>query len=465
MKIFLIGIGGIAMGNLAYMLRKNGHEVSGSDTGIYPPMSDKLKEWNIPYFEGFKAENVQGQDLIIVGNAISRGNPEVEETLNSGLNYLSMPAAIGEFFLKGKKVIVVAGTHGKTTTTFLIHHILKENGIEPGLFVGGIRKDGFPGFELGNGSYFVIEGDEYDTAFFDKSSKFLHYRPTYAVLNALDFDHADIFPDISAIETMFKRLINLVPGNGKIFYWSGSGSLKKMIQNVKFTKVEGFEWNRKDSFLTWKKHELFLGDQKLNPVLFGDHNYRNIEVSIRVCSEILKTQNPSDYKQGIAKAIDSFPGVKRRQDILFQSSTAIVMEDFAHHPVAVHETIHAVKKRFQGHKIISLFEPRSATSHRNVFQKEYSYSFIGSDLTILTEIHNLKKVSKDIRLDVKKLVQKLLKNSKTIPVYAKDPAELLAKLEKMIPQFTGQKILILAMSNGSFGGIYPGLVELARKHV
>ncbi|MGQ2872760.1 Mur ligase domain-containing protein, partial [Leptospira santarosai] len=148
MKIFLIGIGGIAMGNLAYMLRKSGHEVSGSDAGVYPPMSDKLKEWNIPYFEGFKAENVQGQDLIIVGNAISRGNPEVEETLNSGLNYLSMPAAISEFFLKGKKVIVVAGTHGKTTTTFLIHHILKENGIGPGLFVGGIRKDNFPGFEL-----------------------------------------------------------------------------------------------------------------------------------------------------------------------------------------------------------------------------------------------------------------------------------------------------------------------------
>lgn len=452
------------MGNLAHMLKKSGHEVSGSDTGVYPPMSDKLKEWEIPYFEGFKAENIQGQELIIVGNAISRGNPEVEEMLNRGVEYLSMPAAISKFFLKGKKVIVVAGTHGKTTTTFLIHHILKENGVSPGLFVGGIRKDGFPGFEVGNGSYFVIEGDEYDTAFFDKSSKFLHYRPTYAVLNALDYDHADIFPNIEAIETMFKRLINLVPGNGKIFYWSGSGSLKKLVQNVKFTKTEGFEWNRKDSSLSWKKHELFWEERKLDPVIFGDHNYRNIEVAIRVCSEILKEQNPNGYKEGISKAIDSFPGVKRRQDILFQSPKAIVMEDFAHHPVAVHETIHAIKKRFHGYKIIALFEPRSATSHRNVFQKEYSYSFLGADLTVLTEIHNLKKVSKEIRLDVKKLVQKLLKNSKTIPVYAKDPQELLAKLEKMIPQFTGEKILILAMSNGSFGGIYTGLVDLARKH-
>ncbi len=464
MKIFLLGIGGIAMGNLAHMLKKSGHEVSGSDTGVYPPMSDKLKEWGIPYFEGFKAENIQGQELIIVGNAISRGNPEVEEMLNRGVEYLSMPAAISKFFLKGKKVIVVAGTHGKTTTTFLIHHILKENGVSPGLFVGGIRKDGFPGFELGNGPFFVIEGDEYDTAFFDKSSKFLHYRPTYAVLNALDYDHADIFPNIEAIETMFKRLINLVPGNGKIFYWSGSGSLKKLVQNVKFTKTEGFEWNRKDSSLSWKKHELFWEERKLDPVIFGDHNYRNLEVAIRVSSEILKEQNPNGYKEGISKAIDSFPGVKRRQDILFQSPKAIVMEDFAHHPVAVHETIHAIKKRFHGYKIIALFEPRSATSHRNVFQKEYSYSFLGADLTILTEIHNLKKVSKEIRLDVKKLVQKLLKNSKTIPVYAKDPQELLAKLEKMIPQFTGEKILILAMSNGSFGGIYTGLVDLARKH-
>lgn len=453
------------MGNLAYMLKKSGHEVSGSDAGVYPPMSDKLKEWGIPYYEGFKAENVKGQDLIVVGNAISRGNPEVEEMLNSGTEYLSMPAAISEFFLKGKKVIVVAGTHGKTTTTFLIHHILKENGIQPGLFVGGIRKDGFPGFELGNGPYFVIEGDEYDTAFFDKSSKFLHYRPTYAVLNALDYDHADIFPDIAAIETMFLRLINLVPGNGKIFYWSGSGSLKKLVQHVKFTDTEGFEWNRKESSLGWKKNELVWENVKLNPVIFGDHNYRNLEVAIRVCSEILREKNPNGYKQGIAKAIDSFPGVKRRQDILFQSEKAVVMEDFAHHPVAVHETIHSVKKRFHGYKIISLFEPRSATSHRNVFQKEYSYSFLGSDLTILTEIYNLKKVPKDVRLDVKKLVQKLLKNSKTLPVYAKDPQELFAKLEKMIPQFAGQKILILAMSNGAFGGIYPDLVELARKHV
>ncbi|EQA34961.1 putative UDP-N-acetylmuramate:L-alanyl-gamma-D-glutamyl-meso-diaminopimelate ligase [Leptospira inadai serovar Lyme str. 10] len=462
MKIHLIGIGGIAMGNLASMLRSLGHEVSGSDSGVYPPMSDKLKEWGIPYAEGFDPSRLKGKDLVVIGNAISRGNPEVEEVLNEGLEYASMSSALERYILAGKKVVVVAGTHGKTTTTFLIHYLLKEAGLNPSLFVGGIRQDGFPGFEYSNGEYFIIEGDEYDTAFFDKASKFLHYRPLYAVLNALDFDHADIFKDIGEIETMFARLLRLVPGKGKVYYWAGAANLKKLCKDAsKFLRSEAFEYNRKESVLSWKKGNLVSGHRVLRPRFFGDHNYRNAEVALRVCEEILKKEGKSDPRSLLLDALEKFPGVKRRQEILFESSKTIVIEDFAHHPVAVQETIKSVRKAFPDHKIISLFEPRSATSHRNVFQKEYSFAFNGSTVTFITEIFNLKKVSKENRLDVKKLILKLPKHSGTLPFYCKDPKDLILKLRKILPQFEGEKILILAMSNGAFGGIYPLLKDIA----
>lgn len=450
------------MGNLASMLRSLGHEVSGSDAGVYPPMSDKLKEWKIPYSEGFDASRIAGKDLIVVGNAISRGNPEVEEVLNSGAEYVSMSAALEKYILAGKKVVVVAGTHGKTTTTFLIHHLLKESGLKPGLFVGGIRKDGFPGFEFTDGKYFVIEGDEYDTAFFDKASKFLHYRPTYAVLNALDFDHADIFKDIGEIETMFSRLLRLVPSNGKAYYWAGAANLKRICNEAsKFLKSEPFDFNKKGSVLSWRKGSLMSGDRVLRPRFFGNHNYRNAEVALRVCEEILQKEKIPNARERLLDALETFSGVKRRQDILFESPKSILVEDFAHHPVAVEETIKSVKQAFPGFKIISLFEPRSATSHRNVFQKEYSFAFKGSAVTLITEIHNLKKVSKENRLDVKKLVLKLPKHSGTLPFYCKDPKDLVSKLRKILPQFEKDKILILAMSNGAFGGIYPSLKELS----
>ncbi len=215
------------MGNLAYMLKKQGHDVSGSDENLYPPMSDKTFGVGLTPKSGYNKENVKGADLVIIGNAISRGNPEVEEVLNSGIEYMSMAQAIGHFFLKNKKVDRYLW-HTRKNNNYLFSSLdLARVRFKPGLFVGGIRKDGFPGFDLGNGEYFVIEGDEYDSAFFDKSSKFLHYRPFLLVMNALDFDHADIFANLDAIKTMFKRLLNLVPGNGKVFFWNGSKKLKR----------------------------------------------------------------------------------------------------------------------------------------------------------------------------------------------------------------------------------------------
>ena len=461
MKIYLIGIGGIAMGNLAYMLKSKGHQISGSDTHLYPPMSDKLKEWGLITFEGFDASRIKGQDLVIIGNAISRGNPEVEEVLNSGIDYMSMPQAISSFFLKDKKVIVVAGTHGKTTTTFLIHYILSEIGEKPGLFVGGIRKDGFPGYEIGDGKYFVIEGDEYDSSFFDKSSKFLHYKPFYLILNALDFDHADIFENIDAIKIMFKRLLNITPKNGKIYYNDKSVHLKEICS--KFTHVTsiGFNINTKNSIVNLKKGNLYIDKEKVlqNLSLLGDHNSRNLEVSLQLLFSLFP-----DKKNSIIKALNSFPGVKRRQEILYQDERSIFMEDFAHHPVAIEETIRAIKNAFPKHEIISLFEPRSATSHRKVFQKEFSMSFKGSRAVFISEIYNLKKVPPSERLDVKKLVRDTVRNSKVInSFYSKNSEDILKNLFKYISNFSHEKIIILAMSNGSFGGIYPHIIQHLEK--
>ncbi|MDX1960008.1 MAG: Mur ligase domain-containing protein [Leptospiraceae bacterium] len=458
MKIFLIGIGGIAMGNLARMLQVSGHEISGSDENLYPPMSDALNEWGMKTYQGFNKENLKGSDLVIVGNAISRGNPEVEEMLNSGMEYMSMPQAISHFFLKGKKVIVVSGTHGKTTTTFLIHHILTEIGLNPGLFVGGIRRDGHPGFLVGTGEHFVIEGDEYDSAFFDKSSKFLHYRPYYLGMTSLDFDHADIFPNLEAIEIMFHRLTRLVPSNGKIFYYSKSKSLQKITKKIQHSPTESYSVNSKDSVM-----ELVKGiphskknHKRIETSLIGEHNFHNLELALRIALTIAP-----DKSEEIFQAVKTFSGVKRRQDILFQSDQSILMEDFAHHPVAILETIKAVKTAYPKHSILSLFEPRSATSHRNIFQQEFASSFTNSKASFVTEVYNLKKVNKEERLDVKKLVKDISKKSKVKnSFYAKDSDGLLKKLDQYIKTIPDEKILILAMSNGSFGGIYPKLKKI-----
>jgi UDP-N-acetylmuramate: L-alanyl-gamma-D-glutamyl-meso-diaminopimelate ligase len=461
MKIHVIGIGGIAMGNIAFILSQMGHTITGSDHAVYPPMSDQLKQWGLKYFEGFSSSNIQNPDLVIVGNAISRGNPEVEEVLNQSLPYISMSQAIKDFLLKGKKPIVVAGTHGKTTTSFLIHHILKELGTKPGLFAGGIRKDGAPGVEWGDGEYFVIEGDEYDTAFFDKGSKFLHYKPYILGLTALDFDHADIFENLQAVETQFSRLLKLVPGKGKVFYWGGSKSLKKITKDIKLYPIEEFETGKKNSIFSIKNNQFIesLNQTKFPSKIFGQHNLWNMELAARIAFHLFPNK-----KKEILSAISSYPGVKRRQDVLFEDQNTVVIEDFAHHPVAIQETIKSVKMAYPGRKIISFFEPRSATSHRNVFQDEFASSFKGSSMVYITEVFNPKKVKSNDKLDVKKLINAIPKSSKTKGIFCKDPEDLLKKFDQNSKEIQGP-IVILVMSNGAFGGIYPKIVERAKKRV
>lgn len=470
MKIHIIGIGGIAMGNLAKMLKDSGHEVTGSDNELYPPMSTQLAEWGF-IVQNFSQDNIiepNGYpkcDLYIVGNVISRGNIEVETVLNYNLPIMSMPEALYHFFIKNKKIIVIAGTHGKTTTTFLMHYILEKCGEDAGLFVGGIRADGHPGFKIGNGKYFVIEGDEYDTSFFDKKPKFLHYRPYYLILTSIEYDHADIYKNIEEYKRSFELLLRWIPEKGKIIANYDDHNIQEILKNHKniiyySRKIEQdtIENDKKIYKISLIDKELLLPIGKVYPKIFGLHNYSNI-----FAASLLAKELALDFKK-ILEAIQDFPGVLRRQQlrkkIIFDQMSIEFYEDFAHHPTAVFETIKAFKDRFPNSLIITCYEPRSATSHRNVFQKEYPKAFMYANAVYISEIFNPKKVQPEEQLNVKKIIEDIkIFNPKAY--FCQTPQEVFEKLKKHFLDYCViakkndyTNIIILCMSNGNFGNIY-----------
>ncbi len=460
MKIHLVGVGGVAMGNLAAMLKEVGHTVSGSDHSLYPPMSDRLREWGIDA-RPFSADNIGGADLYIVGNAISRGNPEVEVILNRNLDYMSMPQAISHFFLKGREVIVMAGTHGKTTTTFLMDHILTTAGLEPGLFAGGVRSDGMSGFRVGKDPIFVIEGDEYDSAFFDKHSKFLHYRPRYIVLTSVEYDHADIYPDFDAYILSFQRLLRLIPSEGLVAACHDDEGVRTVLDGYKFSDVVWYGAHYGEGVQSFNRNGRNVKTDLLGEIeefsLMGSHNTNNaMGASIVALKMGIKPE-------AIVKALQTFPGVMRRQQIrrdfggVSKKTPVTLIEDFAHHPTAVRETIAAVREAYPDRFLYVLFEPRSATSHRNVFQKRYVEEFSLADGIFLCDIFNRDKVSADSRMDVGAMVEEIRKQKAGGPVvFGANPDDLLAKFKSEFNRHE-QGDVILVMSNGAFGGIYPVL--------
>jgi len=464
MRIHLTGVGGVAMGNLAAMLREIGHTVTGSDVALYPPMSDRLRDWGIEVLP-FDAKNVQSADLCIIGNVISRGNVEVEAILNDGIEYTSMSEAIARFFLKRKKVIVVAGTHGKTTTTFLIDHLLSQLEGPPGLFVGGIRADGFPGWRVGDSDYFVIEGDEYDTAFFDKHSKFLHYRPTYLVLTSIEFDHADIFRNMEEYLLQFRRLLRLVPSNGRVVACADYPHVRDILANHTFSPVlyYGSDDSSGATFRRAGKRIDFNGIASCDSFpLFGAHNGANALAALLVLREC------GFEPDAITKAMESFPGVLRRQQIRVDRTATggtpiTLIEDFAHHPTAVRKTLESIRDAYPERAIHALFEPRSATSHRNIFEAEYGDAFSCADHVFITDVFNPEKVNESERLDVRKLIETIRtkKPEKAHVEFAADPSALLQNFtEGFLPSPGGDVIVV--MSNGAFGGIYPKLDEFVK---
>lgn len=457
--IHLMGICGTAMASLAGMLKTKGYHVTGSDQNVYPPMSLFLEEMKIDIKKGYSGDNLDPvPDLVIVGNVITGQNPEAVRLAEMKINYLSLPQALRYFAIEDRKSIVIAGTHGKSTTSAVCSWLLEQTGFEPGYMVGGILNNFKSSFSLGRGEYFVIEGDEYDTAFFDKGPKFLHYSPFVSILTSIEFDHADIYRDLEHVISSFRKLIGIIPPEGLLIANSDDPVVTEEIKKAKCrVKTYGFNedalWRavdiRDEKDGTYVK---ILRDGKdyisFYSPLYGRHNISNI-LSAVVLSESIGI--PPDK---IPAAIGSFRGVKRRQEIRGEENDILVLDDFAHHPTAVEKTIEAVKGRYGGRRVVAVFEPRSNSSRRGIFQEKYGRAFDAADLVFIPEPPMMEKVPAGDRFSSRGLVSEL-KNRGINAFYGETTDKLLEDL--LVNILPGDVVLI--MSNGSFDNIHERLLE------
>ena len=453
-SVHFVGIGGTAMASAAAAMRDKGYTVTGSDQNVYPPMSTFLAERKIPVMPGYAEPNLAHQpDLVVIGNAISRGNPEAEFVLEKKLRYCSLPELLKEFFIRGKRSLVVAGTHGKTTTTSLLTWVFEHNGLNPSYLIGGIPNNFSQGARFTDSEWFIIEGDEYDTAFFDKRSKFVHYLPEIAILNNLEFDHADIFENVGVIQTAFKRFINLIPRNGQLFA-NGDDPLLAPLLNVTHCPVKRFGLGEANA---WRAYNLTLAPTvtefetpsfKFRINLLGELNVRNalgVIAAARHCG--LKNHQ-------IQSAFDTFKGIKRRMEVRGVSGGVTVVDDFGHHPTAIRETLRALRVKFQGRKIWAIFEPRSNTTRRNVFQTELVRAFTDADAVVISQVARLEQLPPEERLDPARLMQELQASGKT-SAYLPDADAIVAHVAK---NAEGGDV-VCVFSNGGFGGIHNKLLE------
>jgi UDP-N-acetylmuramate: L-alanyl-gamma-D-glutamyl-meso-diaminopimelate ligase len=460
-RIHLIGICGTAMATLAAMLKRKGHDVGGSDQDVYPPMSDFLASEGIPVQSGYAAGHITSDlDLVIVGNAISRGNPELEEVLDRKIRYCSLPEAIREHFLWGARSIVIAGTHGKTTTTSLTGWLLTHGGMDPSVLVGGIARnfgDHGSSFRLGQGRDFVIEGDEYDSAFFDKSAKFLKYLPDIAVINNVEFDHADIYADFDAVKLAFRRLVNLVPRRGLLLVGADSEGARAATERA-VSRVETFGTG---DGLDWQAHDLepdggvtrFKVRRGGSPFgrfelpLVGAHNVRNALAAIAVASEA------GVSAERMADGLREFAGVKRRLEIVGVADGVTVYDDFAHHPTAVAETLAGLRASHPDARIWAVFEPRSASSCRRVFQDDFARAFAGANEVLLAPVFRSTLPDAE-RLSIPQLVDDLTCRGLS--------AREAASIDDIVSRIAAEHRpgdLVVVMSNGGFGGIHQKLLR------
>ncbi len=460
-RIHLMGICGTGMASLAGMLKELGYMVTGSDANVYPPMSLLLESLGIPVFDGYDPGNLTyGPDMVIVGNVITRENPEAVALGRLGLPYLSFPQAIRQFAIGDKKSIVISGTHGKTTTASLVAWILEIAGMDPGFMIGGIPRNFESNFKLGEGRYFVIEGDEYDSAFFDKGPKFLHYNPLFVILTSIEFDHADIYRDLDHVIDSFRKLIDLIPENGCLIANGDDGIISRETARAEYGLetygfLNGNGWRITDETeaeqLTTFKVEQVTGSDiygVFETPLFGRHNLSNC-LSAVVLANALGVPRDALYE-----ALKTFKGVKRRQEILGEKRGITVMDDFAHHPTAVRETVDAVKQRYPHRRLVAVFEPRSNSSRRNIFQEQYAASFDQGDLMMIREPPLTEKIPPQDRFSARKLVSELGK--KGLEAYAfSDTDSLLAQLLSSLKE--GDMVLI--MSNGGFDNLQNRLLD------
>ena len=470
MRVFFIGVCGTAMGNVAILLKKQGHHVAGSDAGVYPPMSDVLHDAGIELFEGFDENEMLdwNPDRVVVGNAVTRGNAQVEFILRSRLiPFVSLPQLIGEDLIGIRPSLVVSGTHGKTTTTSLASFALKQLGENPGFLVGGVPLDLPSGNELGGSdSPFVIEGDEYDSAFFDKRSKFIHYRPRILIINNLEFDHGDIFRDLEDISRSFSHLLRIVPENGFILIngddpnimslpkasWCDTFSIG-MGENNDFRILEFAENREGVSFQLYWRGKLIT---EVNWGMTGEFNARNLAMSC--LGSILAQSARLGKKVDVSNPFSGFEipdyskckGVKRRQEILIDQPEVVVISDFGHHPTAIEGTLQSIRSRWPDRKIIACFEPRSNTAVTNVFQDRFADSLAISDEVLLGSVHRADKIPITKRIDTQAMIQRIQALGKKGKSFS-DNQELAEFLESKLPK--GESFLVIFFSNGSFDGV------------
>lgn len=466
MKVHLIGIGGTGMGAVAGLLRAAGHEVRGSDTAVYPPMSEQLAGLGIPYSEGFAAENLAwGPDVVVVGNVNSKDHVEVVEAQARGIRLTSFPAILGEELLATRHPIVITGTHGKTTTTSMLAHILMEAGRDPGLFVGGVPIALGQGWHLGTGPEFVVEGDEYDTAFFDKGSKFLHYRPRTAVLTSVELDHVDIFSSFEQVREAFRRFIALLPGDGLLVVCHESADTLAVAKGAA-CRVETYavvDDGEPPVGLTWRAENLEYarsgrvsfdvvgrGEQlgRFETLLVGRHNVGNVLACIAVAID--RGVQPEIVRRAVA----AFAGVRRRLELRGIAGGVWVLDDYAHHPTAVRETLKALRRRFPKRKVIAVYEPRSATSRRRTFQDEFADGFAHADEVIVGKLFDPTRIPKEERFDPERLALDLHRKG-TRATHLGDTAAIV----KHVAAAAAPGDVVVVLSSGSFDGLHDKLLD------
>jgi UDP-N-acetylmuramate: L-alanyl-gamma-D-glutamyl-meso-diaminopimelate ligase len=467
----LIGIGGTAMASLAGLLRAAGHAVTGSDEGIYPPMSDQLRTLGIAWHDGYLPANLEPRpDVVVVGNAISRGNPELEAVLDAGLPYTSAADVIKREFLQGRHPLAVAGTHGKTTTASLLAWLLEAAGLRPSFLVGGIAENFGASFRLTDSPWFVIEADEYDTAYFDKGPKMWHYLPRTAVLGNVEFDHADIFRDDIAYRWAFSRFVNLIPRTGRLVAGWDDPAVRSLAE-ASPAPVESFAYAGPDrgsaaDDARWTAVDVaFDGARTRFTVLRDGAAWAAVETglpgafNVRNClAAVAAATAVGAARDRVVEGLRTFRSVRRRMEVRGTADDVTVVDDFAHHPTAVRETLRAARQRFAGRRLLAVFEPRSYTAQRREFQAPYLDALAGADAVIVAGLFHPERYTRDTALDAVALAAEL--SARGVPaLHEPDVAAIVRALADGAPPLRAQPgDVVLIMSNGGFGGIHGRLL-------
>lgn len=464
--IHIMGICGTAMGNFAGLLQGMGYKITGSDQNIYPPMSEVLQNLGIEIYQGYKKENLNPRpDFVVVGNVISKNMEEAQALLASDIPYASFPESIGDMLLKNTHSIVVCGTHGKTTTSSMMAWIGNQLDLDPGYLIGGVPKNFERSFSKGSGNYFIIEGDEYDTAFFDKVPKFKHYHPQSAILTSVEFDHADIYNNLDDVLDAFKILMEKIPAEGRLIYHYDDKNIKSLLKHCRSKNLHSYGFGSEADFKIENlryEPELTVWDvvynhnQKQTKVglqskMSGDHNVLNFTANFALAVKL-----GWDMRDCV-QSIKNFEGVKRRQEILGEPGGVLVIEDFAHHPTAVASTLKGLKQKYTGRRLVAVFEPRSATSRKDIFQEDYYKAFVSqADLSFIMQAFqpNNKSLDPQEGFSSEKLVNDLIASGKKATL----GEDYEALVKQILSQVTAGDVLVL-MSNGGFGGIYSKILQ------